>query len=204
MSIFKHWEQSVSIESKNDSTIRATARHLVESGQISLRQATEAAEAVHNLDLQDKKTLERSVGKVRDLFDKAGVGREGFKYDKFNLSEADYIFADALKDLVLQFHAQKTLSTMSKEQLTARADELAADRNKFVDELNRRFPSPPAADANPTPAKFERQKKTDAEIDAECEAQWAEHLKQPTNDLGRYNSLHDFQQHMRYRNQNGS
>lgn len=176
----------------------------MESGQISLKQATEAVEALHALDLQKPETQKRNVAMVKELADRAGVSREGFKYDAFGLCQADAIFADELKELVLQFHAEKTLSTMSKEQLTAKADELAAERNKFVDELNRRFPSPPSAEANPTPAKFERRKKSDAEINAECEAQWEQHSKQPISDLLKYSSLSDFQQHMRYRNQNGS
>lgn len=168
MSIFKHWEKAKWSESEASAAIRTAAKQAVESGKITLEEAIKAAEAIVHFDQQRPEIKARSINIFRGLFDRAGVTRQGFKHDKNNLCEADAIFADELKELVHRFNAQKTLSDMSKEQLTSKADELAIELNKFVDELNRRFPVAAAAATTSEPDM--------AEVDAKSARDWERNL----------------------------
>lgn len=164
--ILSHWKTSKAKVGQSESSVREAARTAVASGQITLDEARKAAVQLSSMGGLNPEQKRGRKQFLEGLTDRAGVNRSGFSYDSDNLNAADKVFVDELGNLVDQFDAEASLSTMSKEELRQAIDELADNLNKHCAEMSRRFPSAP-------PAPAAKSSEVDmAEVDAKSQADW--------------------------------
>lgn len=163
--IFSHWKNSKATASQSEASVREAARKAVASGQITLDEARKAAVQLSSINVGDLMQKGGKKSFIEQLTNRANVNRTGFAY-KDNISVADAIFVDELANLVDEFDAEASLSTMSKEELTKAIDAIADNLNKHCAEMSRRFPSDKPAPAAKSP-------EIDiAAVDAKSQADW--------------------------------
>lgn len=167
--IFSHWKNSRATASQSEASVREAARKAVASGQISLDEARKAAVQLSSIAVGSTLQKDGKKSFIEQLTNRANVNRIGFAYQD-NISVADAIFVDELANLVDEFDAEASLSTMSKEELSKAIDEIADNLNKHVAEMSRRFPSAlPAPNAKSSDVDM-------AAVDAKSQADWDRNL----------------------------
>ncbi len=177
MSIFNFWQNTKSAETQSEAAIRQSARQLVESGEITLTEARNAADGRQTFAEQSQQKQTWIKDSFKHLANRAKVNRNGFSYDKHGLCQADAIFVDELCNLVAQFDTP-ALPPMGAAALKVEIDRLAAEMNSRMDELEALEPAKPKT---PKPAEVEAQKLAEITQQAEsdfranknnCQSKW--------------------------------
>jgi len=166
MSIFSFWHASKSQDAQSEASIRESARLLVEAGVITLATAREAAEQRRVFETKSQGEQVQTVKVFKELGTLANVNRNGFKYDKHNLCQADAFVVDELCRLVDEFD-KSPVSPMGAAALEVEIDRLAVEMNTRMDQLRALKPGPTTS---PTPAATEQMQL--AEITRQAESDY--------------------------------
>jgi len=163
MSIFNFWHASKSQDAQSEASIRESARRLVEAGVITLATAREAAEQRRVFESKSQGEQVQTVKFFKELGTRADVNRNGFKYDKHSLCQADAFVVDELCKLVDEFETA-ALPPMGVAELELDLDRLAGEMNTRMNQLRALKPV--------TPTKAETEELQLAEITRQAESDY--------------------------------
>lgn len=174
MSIFNLWQSKKDQRLKAAEVIREQARHLVESGGISIEEASRAISVTDSF-TPGGESGHRRMWQIMAYPDKAKIDRKHFQQDARGLNEADLIFVDELRKLVGEFDKDESKTvTGSKPVAELTAAELKAEIGNLSEQIHERIQlleklQPP----KPTPAAT---KATTDAVDARIKEHWKQNL----------------------------